>query len=77
VYPPECTVLKKLCIVGAQIIDLMMLVIDITKGIQTQTAEVIYTLYVHVPVCVLWRNVCFYCMRKVFVKLYSLLKFVF
>ena len=25
---------------GAQIIDLMMLVIDITKGIQTQTAEV-------------------------------------
>lgn len=27
--------------VGAQIIDLMMLVIDITKGIQTQTAEVI------------------------------------
>ena len=33
-----------LCIyvVGAQIIDLMMLVIDITKGIQTQTAEVIY-----------------------------------
>ena len=26
--------------VGAQIIDLMMLVIDATKGIQTQTAEV-------------------------------------
>lgn len=24
---------------GAQIIDLMMLVIDVTKGIQTQTAE--------------------------------------
>lgn len=24
---------------GAQIIDLMMLVVDITKGIQTQTAE--------------------------------------
>ena len=27
---------------GAQIIDLMMLVVDITKGIQTQTAEVSY-----------------------------------
>ena len=26
--------------VGAQIIDLMLLVVDITKGIQTQTAEV-------------------------------------
>ena len=25
---------------GAQIIDLMMLVVDATKGIQTQTAEV-------------------------------------
>lgn len=25
---------------GAQIIDLMILVIDVTKGIQTQTAEV-------------------------------------
>ena len=25
---------------GAQIIDLMVLVVDITKGIQTQTAEV-------------------------------------
>ncbi len=25
--------------IGAQIIDLMILVIDITKGIQTQTAE--------------------------------------
>ena len=24
---------------GAQIIDLMMLVIDVTKGVQTQTAE--------------------------------------
>ena len=46
-----------LCIyvVGAQIIDLMMLVIDITKGIQTQTAEVIY-IYISVTVyskCVL------------------------
>ena len=27
---------------GAQIIDLMVLVIDATKGIQTQTAEVIF-----------------------------------
>ena len=27
-------------IVGAQIIDLMLLVVDVTKGIQTQTAEV-------------------------------------
>ena len=27
-------------ITGAQIIDLMMLVVDITKGMQTQTAEV-------------------------------------
>ena len=27
-------------ITGAQIIDLMLLVVDITKGIQTQTAEV-------------------------------------
>ena len=27
---------------GSQIIDLMMLVVDITKGIQTQTAEVSY-----------------------------------
>ena len=27
-------------LLGAQIIDLMMLVVDITKGIQTQTAEV-------------------------------------
>jgi len=26
-------------IAGAQIIDLMMLVVDITKGVQTQTAE--------------------------------------
>ena len=25
---------------GAQIIDLMMLIVDVTKGIQTQTAEV-------------------------------------
>lgn len=25
---------------GAQIIDMMLLVIDVTKGIQTQTAEV-------------------------------------
>ena len=32
--------------IGAQIIDLMMLVIDVTKGIQTQTAEVVYT-YIH------------------------------
>jgi len=28
-----------MCDVGAQIIDLMLLVVDITKGIQTQTAE--------------------------------------
>lgn len=28
-----------LCNVGAQIIDLMLLVVDITKGVQTQTAE--------------------------------------
>ena len=41
VYMPYvCALLKRLCNVGAQIIDLMMLVIDITKGIQTQTAEV-------------------------------------
>ena len=26
-------------ILGAQIIDLMMLVVDVTKGVQTQTAE--------------------------------------
>lgn len=31
--------LIKTIIGGAQIIDLMMLVIDLTKGIQTQTAE--------------------------------------
>ena len=30
-----------LFIVGAQIIDMMLLVIDITKGMQTQTAECI------------------------------------
>ena len=46
-----------LCIyvVGAQIIDLMMLVIDITKGIQTQTAEVIYIyiyIYIYISVTV-------------------------
>ena len=28
-----------MCDAGAQIIDLMLLVVDITKGIQTQTAE--------------------------------------
>ena len=28
-----------LFILGAQIIDLMLLIVDITKGIQTQTAE--------------------------------------
>jgi translation initiation factor IF-2 len=28
------------CHAGAQIIDLMLLVVDITKGMQTQTAEV-------------------------------------
>lgn len=27
------------CLTGAQIIDMMMLVVDVTKGIQTQTAE--------------------------------------
>lgn len=32
--------LIKTIIGGAQIIDVMILVIDITKGIQTQTAEV-------------------------------------
>lgn len=32
--------LIKTIIGGAQIIDMMLLVIDITKGIQTQTAEV-------------------------------------
>ena len=32
---------KKLEITGAQIIDLMILVIDVTKGMQTQTAECI------------------------------------
>lgn len=29
----------KFLLTGAQIIDMMMLVVDITKGIQTQTAE--------------------------------------
>jgi len=29
--------------VGAQIIDLMLLVVDATKGMQTQTAEVMST----------------------------------
>ena len=29
----------RLCIGGAQIIDLMILVVDINKGMQTQTAE--------------------------------------
>lgn len=28
-----------LCAAGAQIIDLMMLVVDVVKGVQTQTAE--------------------------------------
>lgn len=32
--------LEQVCLsTGAQIIDMMMLVIDVTKGIQTQTAE--------------------------------------
>ena len=30
---------KCMCTAGAQIIDLMLLVVDITKGVQTQTAE--------------------------------------
>jgi selenocysteine-specific translation elongation factor len=34
--------LIKTIIGGAQIIDMMFLVIDVTKGIQTQTAEVYY-----------------------------------
>ena len=34
-------IIKKLEITGAQIIDLMILVIDVTKGMQTQTAECI------------------------------------
>lgn len=33
--------LLKTVIGGAQIIDIMLLVVDITKGIQTQTAECI------------------------------------
>jgi selenocysteine-specific elongation factor len=33
--------LLKTIIGGAQIIDIMLLVIDITKGVQTQTAECI------------------------------------
>lgn len=34
------TSLEQVCLLtGAQIIDMMMLVIDVTKGIQTQTAE--------------------------------------
>ena len=37
---------------GAQIIDLMLLVVDITKGIQTQTAEVVCEL-----------TLCIYCMQ--------------
>lgn len=33
------TELSSFFIIGAQIVDLIMLVIDITKGMQTQTAE--------------------------------------
>ena len=36
----DCVRIVFLYFAGAQIIDLMMLVVDITKGIQTQTAEV-------------------------------------
>lgn len=32
-------------ILGAQIIDMMILVIDITKGMQTQTAECLVIVY--------------------------------
>lgn len=42
---PKCSVIIMLhsCLcVGAQIIDIMLLVVDATKGIQTQTAEVCY-----------------------------------
>jgi sulfate adenylyltransferase subunit 1 (EFTu-like GTPase family) len=34
-------------ILGAQIIDLMMLVVDATKGMQTQTAEVSVVPFLH------------------------------
>ena len=39
---------------GAQIIDLMLLVVDVTKGVQTQTAEVRQTL---LHVCHIWLGV--------------------
>jgi len=38
--PGHASLLKTI-IGGAQIIDIMLLVVDITKGIQTQTAECI------------------------------------
>ena len=38
--PCSCTCMYFCPPTGAQIIDLMMLVVDITKGVQTQTAEV-------------------------------------
>ena len=44
--------------VGAQIIDLMMLVVDATKGMQTQTAEVLWVWLVIVAIetfcCSVW-----------------------
>ena len=36
---------------GAQIIDLMLLVVDVTKGIQTQTAEVSTWLSIGLGAC--------------------------
>lgn len=38
--PGHATLIRTI-IGGAQIIDLMVLVVDVTKGIQTQTAEVL------------------------------------
>ena len=39
IYYSSTASLIKTIIGGAQIIDLMILVVDITKGVQTQTAE--------------------------------------
>lgn len=39
IWHPSCYCLHFLPFLGAQIIDLMMLVVDVVKGVQTQTAE--------------------------------------
>lgn len=38
-YSLHTSLIVSVCVSGAQIIDLMMLVVDVVKGIQTQTAE--------------------------------------